>query len=229
MIRARLLLAIGAGWALSALAGCAGSVAELKNNRELKKIAVVSLATVDWWRTVDHASIGDASTASLMQGATGTMLAYTEQTLAKHWQVKRAETFAANAAYQKAAEKVPGKIHSPIFGGKKMPLFGTNYIKGEIAPEKARELCRLLNVDAVMLVYSEWAAATGHHVPVTRALTKNVFSVWDKHGQKLFHQRIDTMGSRVLGAMGVKAVTSSTINEWVGAYKDSLRKMFKAV
>ena len=208
------------------LGGCAGVTGNLKGNAQIKKVAVVSLAISDWGRSVDRGSAGGTSVATLMQGATGKMLAHTEKTLGSHWQVKRAETFTGDSAYRKAAEDVQVAVFSPTFGGREMPLFGPGFKKGDITPEKARALCRMLNVDAVVLVFSEWTAATGGVVPTTRAMTKNVVAFWDENGNKIFHRRIDMQGKRVLGAGGIKAVTHETISDWIDSYKLSLDKMF---
>jgi hypothetical protein len=215
---------------LLGLTGCvAVGKAKLKGNPELKKVAVVSLAISDWGQSVDSGSIGGTSVAALMQGSTAKMLAFTEKTLAEHWQVREAKTFVAEAGYRKAAEDIQVSVYSPVFKKKTMPLFGPAFKKGDITPEKARQLCTTLKVDAVVLVFSEWTQATGSVVPMTKAKTKNVVSFWDKNGVKIYHRRIDMQGKNPLGAFGIKAVTNETINQWTGSYEVALSEMFKSL
>ncbi|ALC16395.1 hypothetical protein DSOUD_1617 [Desulfuromonas soudanensis] len=215
---------------LLGLTGCAANItAKIKGNPELKKVAVVSLAISDWGGSVDSGSVGGTSVRDLMRGSTVKMLTFTEKTLAEHWQVRKAETFVAEAGYRKAAEDIQVSVYSPILKKKEMPLFGAAFKKGDITAEKARELCKTLKVDAVVLVFSEWTQATGGIVPTTRAKTKNVVSFWDKNGEKIFYRRIDMQGSTVLGAFGIKAVTAGTINQWTDSYEVSLNNMFKSL
>lgn len=208
------------------LAGCAGVKSNLKGNEQVKRVAVVSLAISDWGRSVDTGSAGGTSVGTLMESATGKLLTSTEKTLSEHWQVKRASTFASDPAYRKLAEDVQVSTYSPSFGNREMPLFGPGFKKGDITPEKARALCKVLKVDAVVLVFSEWTAVTGGVVPTTRARSKNVVAFWDKNGKKIFHRRVDMSGRRVIGAGGVKAVTHETIKDWIESYDLSLNKMF---
>ncbi|HEX9874368.1 MAG TPA: hypothetical protein VGA43_08400 [Deferrimonas sp.] len=215
---------------LLGLAGCAANIkANLKGNPEIKKVAVVSMAISDWGGSVDSGSIGGTAVRDLMRGSTAKMLTFTEKTLAEHWQVRKAETFIAEAGYRKAAEDIQVSVYSPIFKKKEMPLFGAAFKKGDITAEKARALCNTLKVDAVVLVFSEWTQATGGIVPTTRAKTKNVVSFWDKNGEKIFYRRIDMQGRTVLGAYGIKAVTAGTINQWTDSYEVSLNNMFKSL
>jgi hypothetical protein len=216
------------------LTGCGAinkitSKSKIKGNPDLKKVAVVSLAISDWGQSVNSGSIGGTSVATLMQGSTAKMLAFTEQTLAEHWQVREAKTFVAEAGYRKAAEDIQVSVYSPIFKKKVMPLFGPAFKKGDITPEKARGLCKTLKVDAVVLVFSEWTQATGSMVPTTRAKTKNIVSFWDKNGEKIFYRRIDMVGKNPLGAFGIKAVTGETINQWTDSYEVALSEMFKSL
>lgn len=213
------------------MTGCATTgKANINGTSDLQRVAVVSLAISDWGQSVDSGSIGSTSAGALMQGSTAKMLAFTEKTLAEHWQVREAKTFVTDeASYREVAEDIQVSVYSPIFKEKKMPLFGKSFKKGDITPEKASELCRMLKVDAVVLVFSEWTHAVGRIVPITRAKTKNVVSLWNKNGEKIFYRRIDVQGKNVLGAFGIKAVNSETINEWTDSYEMSLSEMFKSI
>ncbi|MFA5516953.1 MAG: hypothetical protein WDA20_11765 [Desulfuromonadales bacterium] len=218
---------VAALMAMVSLVGCASTPrAALKNNPAVKKVAVVSLAVSDWGGTVNSSSVGNESVGSLMQDATGKMLSITEQELAKHWQVKKVNTFITDAKYRKAAVDTRAAIYAPVAQGKGMPIFGAGFKKGDVTPEKARELCAALGVDAVVLVFSEWTARTGGMIPITKAVSKNVVSFWDRKGQKIYFRRIDVQGRKPLGAMGVKAVNRGTIEQWTGGYEEALQKMF---
>jgi hypothetical protein len=209
------------------LVGCSATPkANLKNNPAVKKVAVVSLVVSDWGGTVDRDSVGRQSVGGLMQNATGKMIAVTEKELAKHWQVRKVDTFINDAKYRNAAEDVRVGIYAPVIKGKEMPLFGAGFKKGDITAEKAKTLCAALGVDAVVLVFSEWTAKTGGVVPITKALSKNVVSFWDSNGEKIYFRRIDVQGKKPLGAFNVKAVNQETINQWSDAYEEALQKMF---
>lgn len=224
------VLCVAVLFSLVALTGCANRFkANLKNNPAVKKVAVVSLAVSDWGGTVNHDSVGKDSVGHLMQQATGRMIVYTEKELAKHWKVKDVKTFVTNPKYRKAAEDIQVSTYSPVVKGREMPLFGAGFKKGDITPEKAKTLCSALGVDAVVLVFSEWTAQTGGFVPLTKAVSKNVVSFWDSKGEKIFYRRIDVQGAKPLGAMGIKAVNSTTIAQWTNGYESALNKMLVAL
>ncbi len=224
-----LLLSMSVLLALS-LVGCAGKQISLREKPSLKKMAVVSLSVSDWGGSVKYGSVGNTSVNKLIEKATQDMLAYSEQTLSKRWEIKPAASFISGKAYQKEAVSSGLDVFVPTVKGKAMPLFtnGSGQIKrGDLVPAKAKALCRCLDVDAVVLVFSEWTYRTGVFVPLTKALSKNIVSVWDKNGTKLAMRRVDKMGTKTLGAMGIKAVNETTINEWVDTYKSSFSQIVK--
>ncbi len=213
---------------LLALAGCAPK-AKLKANPDLKKVAIVSLAVSDWGGSVNANSIGSESVRTLVQNATGKMLTFTERELGNIWQVKRVDSFITDSQYRKAAADIRVSVHSPRLDGKEMPLFGAGFKKGDITPEKAKNLCKTLDVDAVVLVFSEWTTATGGYVPTTKARSKNVVAFWDKHGKKIYFRRIDVQGRKTIGAFNIKAVNRETIEQWTDGYEEALRRMFASL
>jgi hypothetical protein len=214
---------------LLALAGCAAPKAKLKNNPNLKKVAIISLAVSDWGGSVNANSIGSESVRTLVQNATGKMLTFTERELANFWQVKRVDSFITDSQYRKAAADIRVSVHSPRVNGKEMPLFGAGFKRGDITPEKAKNLCKTLGVDAVVLVFSEWTTATGGMVPITKARSKNVVAFWDKRGEKIYFRRIDVQGRKPIGAFNIKAVNRETIEQWTDGYEEALRKMFASL
>ncbi|MBE0595657.1 MAG: hypothetical protein IH614_00145 [Desulfuromonadales bacterium] len=225
MLKKGLLVVALLSFSLSVGCSSRAPKAQLKNNPSLKKVAVVSLAVSDWGGTVSSSSVGRDSVGNLVQNATGTMIASTEKELAKHWQVRKVDTFITDANYRKAAEQLRVSLYTPVINGKEMPLFGAGFKKGDITPDKAKTLCAALGVDAVVLVFSEWTVKTGGVVPLTKAVSKNIVSFWDSEGQKIFFRRIDVQGKKTLGAMGIKAVNQETIGEWTGGYEEALQKM----
>ena len=63
-------------------------------------------------------------------------------------------------------------------------------------------------------------------IPTSKALTKNVMSIFDANGVELYHNRRDMMGDKTLGAMGRVVVDGTTIDSWVGAYERGITEMF---
>jgi hypothetical protein len=66
-------------------------------------------------------------------------------------------------------------------------------------------------------------------VPMTKAVSKNIVSFWDKDGQKIFTRRVDMLGNKPLGAMGLKVVNQETINEWTDTYKRSVTRIVREI
>ena len=215
---------------LVALGGCGmAGRAHMKISPSVKKVAVVSLAVSDWGGSVKGDSISTTSVHGLMRDATVGMLTYTERELKNHWKVERVGEFITNRKYRKAAEDIRVSTYSPVVRGREMPLFGPGFKKGDITQQKARDLCAALHVDAVVLVFSEWTVKTGGFIPMTKAVSKNVVSFWNKKGEKIYFRRIDIAGRKPIGAMGIKAVNKGTIKQWTWGYETALKRMFAAI
>ena len=156
------------------------------------------------------------------------VLASTESTLGKYWKVKPVSAFVANKTYQGFSKgAAPADYFTPKVSGKAMPVFftaGNDFIKGVISKDTAQKLCSTLGVDAIALVYSEWAVQTGKFVPTHKALTKNCVAMYDKNGKYLFYGRKDTLGSANIGSAysGVH-IDDKTVHFWLEAYDEGVK------
>ena len=114
----------------------------------------------------------------------------------------------------------------PKVNGKPVVNFSkseSDVIAANLTPALAKKLCADLQVDAVVVVYSEWAVAQGHFVPTKRALAKDVVTVWDRGGNLVFSKRVDETGSGVLGGPYAPVVVNEgTIKQWGEAYLKAL-------
>jgi hypothetical protein len=201
-----------------------------KGKIEGQSLAVVSLSVSDWGGMVRSGNWAGSPTQLLMQKETATMVAMTETELGKRWQVKPVSSFIADPAFRKLAVDNQLSAILPQIDGQELPLFTTNsgaLKKCDIAPETATALCALLKVDAVVVVFSEWASKTGGFVPTTKAVAKNLIGVWDASGKKVAFDRIDMMGEKTLGMGGGMTVNETTIGEWTTAYQKSLVKILE--
>jgi len=207
------------------LAGCAGH-RPATQDPNIKSVAIVSF-TVNNYGFLGQGAIDQR----LINDNINTMLEETETTLAKLWSVKPASSFASNQSYQNLmiANNKRG-LSSPIINNNLMPICSDNrhnIVKGVLSSDQAMALCTELEVDAVMMVYSEWMIDSGKFVPTIKALTKNCFSMYNKNGQRLPYQRKDFRGERVIGGpfAGVH-INEGTIDQWVNAYKKSVDTIF---
>ncbi len=208
------------------------SSAPTGNISAINKVAVVSFSVSDWGGSVKAGSVGSTSVAELIQSALADMLESTERSLNDKWETKKVSSFIHNPNYQNLGVEKVLSVFVPQVNGKEMPVFtqvSREIKKGVIDAEKAKELCSSLNVDAVVLVFSEWTAKTGGMIPMTKAVTKNVFTMWDNTGNMVFKKRVDLMGQKPLGMSGFKAVNDETINEWSLTYKRAIQKILQSV
>lgn len=199
-----------------------------KGKLEVASLAVVSLSVSDWGGMVRNSNWKGSPTHTLMRKETAEMVAFTEAELGKRWQVKPVKQFINDPAFRKLAVEHQLSAMVPEIGGHELPLFTANsgqLKKCDIDPETAKALCALLKVDAVVVVFSEWASKTGGFVPTTKAVAKNLVGVWDASGKKVAFDRVDMMGERTLGAYGGMTVDETTIGEWTTAYQKSLVKI----
>ena len=156
----------------------------------------------------------------------GEMLEITENALAGYWTVKPATEFVTNDDYRALSiGQVKSGLFGPTVNDQEMPSFTekrNEVVKGVLEKSTAQKLASLLEVDAVVLVYSEWAVATGKFVPTSKPLAKNCLSMYDKSGKQLFYARQDVHGKKTLGAMGHIALDDETIHHWSEAYSKGL-------
>jgi hypothetical protein len=153
-----------------------------------------------------------------------------ETLLAKDWTVVPAASFAGKDEFQVLAGE-RREVGLPVFDGKTMPLFSKDrkqLIKAEVDKETAVKLAAIAGADFILIAYSEWAVATGRFVPTSKALAKNVVSIYDATGKKVFEDRADAQGNRTLGAMGSVVVDQNSIGEWVTAYDKGIHTLYGA-
>jgi len=199
-----------------------------KDMSSIKSVAIVSLSVSDVGGSVQSGSVGSTPVSELISGTVSNMLTDAEKKLSSKWTVVKASTFIDNADYRKAGVEKTLTVYLPKVNGKEMPVLTqvSKEIKGGIIdPQKAKDLCKALNVNAVVLIFSEWASKTGGFVPTTKALSKNILSVWDSNGNQVVKERIDMVGNKTLGVGGIKAVNQETIEEWRDSYNRALDKI----
>jgi hypothetical protein len=199
----------------------AGGKSNLKNlakDNAGKTIAVVSLSANNYGNSLQ--GWNEANSSSLMASKLNVMLTMVELNLSKDWKVVKADTFIEKDAFQKLAGDMRD-VGVPEKNGKKLPLFGTDrkqLIKASVNADTVKQIAAITGTDYVVVIYSEWAIAVGKMIPTSKALAKNVMSVYDKDGKQAFTGRSDKLGSKTIGAMGVVKVDETTIDQWVEAY-----------
>lgn len=214
------------GWILgfvlaSVLAGCGGAAAVKKPSAPVNKVALVSLSVSNWHGMVSGTA-GDARAQELINSTLAGLVTSTEHTLSGFMHVSKVSGFVGNSGYRSLAVKNEHEMMLPKVNGMSIALFSKSeddVIAAALTPAVAKKLCAELQVDAVVVVYSEWAAAQGHFIPTRRALAKDVVAVWDKRGELVFKQRIDETGDAVIGGpYGPIVVNEGTIKQWSQAY-----------
>lgn len=212
------------------IAGCGSS--PKKPSAPIKKVAVVSL-TIDAAHL--RASVRDDSIQNLLATTSDNLVRVTETKLAGIMKVSRIAEFIDKPGYRNAGVKavaVKGDTDfmNPKVNGKSMVMFSKDdddVVDGVLTHETAKKLCAELNVDGVVLIYSEWSGTMGHFVPLMKADTANIVTMWDKRGELVFNKRVDIAGENTLGGVGVMTVNAGTIKEWSTAYGKSLDEIFR--
>lgn len=208
------------------------STAFAADTSSLKNVAIVSLSVSDVGGSVQSGSIGSTPVAKLMISAVNDMISDAEKKLSSKWNIIKVSSFINNAGYRKAGVEKTLTVFVPQVNGSEMPVFTqvSKEIKGGvIGADKAKALCKTLNVDGIVLIFSEWGAKTGSFVPTTKALTKNILTVWDSNGNNLVKKRVDMVGNKSLGVGVFKAVNDQTIGEWRDAYNRALDDIIKSL
>jgi len=221
LVAASLLLASG-------VAEAAKSISDLGKANAGKKIAVVSISANNWSDSLQ--GWNSADTTGLMTGRLNQMLEYTETLLAHDWTVVNAASFAEKPELQALAGE-QREVGLPKFGQVRMPLFSKDrkqLIKAAIDKDVAAQLAKVTGADYLLIVYSEWAVATGKMVPTSKSLTKNVVSIFDAKGKQIYNNRKDTIGDQTLGGMGRVVVDEKTIDQWVVAYRKGIDTLYGA-
>ena len=202
------------------------SLNELGQANQGKKIAVVSISANNFGNSLQ--GWNSADTKDLMAGRLNQMLDHTEQLLSKDWTVVKAATFAEKPDYQALAGE-QRDVGLPKFGNSSMPLLSKDrkqLVKAAIDKDVAGKLAKVTGADYVLIIYSEWAVATGKFVPTSKALTKNVVSLFDANGKQVYNDRKDVVGERTLGGMGKVFVDAKSIDQWVDSYKEGINTLY---
>src|SRR5574337_714441 len=219
------------GCLLIAAAGFVSGSTVAAGEAGIKKVAVVSLAVNDVAGTVIIGSVG-GSVPELIRGTVNHMVDDAEKKLGQKWKVIKAASFINNAGYRNTGVPKTLRVYVPKINGREMPVFtevGKEIKSGQLNPQKAMTLCKALNVDGVVVIFSEWSSRTGGIVPTTKAVTKNVLTVYDGSGKQVIKKRVDLVGKKTLGARGIKAVNQKTIEEWRDSYNRSLDKIVSSL
>jgi len=212
-------------FATASVAG-SGNIGTLGIQNKGKKIAVVSVSANNYGGSLQGWNSANAS--ELMGTQLNRMVGVIETLLAKDWTVVPAASFAGKDEFQILAGE-RREVGLPVFDGKTMPLFSKDrkqLIKAEVDPELAVKLAAIAGADFILIAYSEWAVATGRFVPTSKALAKNVVSIYNAEGKKVYEDRADAQGDKTLGAMGSVVVDQNSIGEWVAAYEKGLHTLY---
>jgi hypothetical protein len=213
-------------FALLALPACGGqSLSALTTATQGRSVAVVSLSVMhygrwdgDWERS---------RTSPVMTGHAAAMVQAVEQQFASHWQVIPAPSFVGRAEYQALAGPARPVV-VPYLPQGYMPLFGqtrADMVATRIAPEVARSLARVAGADLIAVVYSEWGVKTGSMIPTSKALSKNVLSIYDATGVEVYHGRRNIVGENTIGAFGSVTMDDDTILEWVHGFERGIAEL----
>src|SRR5262245_16246959 len=213
------LLVLVAATASAALAGTIGSLGVQNKG---KTIAVVSVSANNFSNSLQGWNNGNSS--ELMGTQLNRMVGGIETLLAKDWTVVSASTFATKDEFQALAGE-RREVGLPSYDGKTMPLFSKDrkqLIKASVDKDVAVKLAQIAGTDFILIAYSEWAVATGRFVPTSKALAKNVVSIYSADGKQVWADRSDQIGDKTLGAMGSVVVDQNSIDQWVSAYEKGI-------
>lgn len=214
--------------ALSSTAFAGGTIGSLALQNKGKSIAVVSVSANNFGNSLQ--GWNSANSSELMGTQLNEMVLDIESLLAKDWTVVSAATFATKDDFQVLAGE-RRDVGLPVFDGKVMPLFSKDrkqLVKAQVDKDVAIKLAKIANADFILIAYSEWAVATGRFVPTSKALAKNVVSIYSADGKQVYADRSDTLGDRTLGAMGSVVVDQNSIGEWVTAYDKGIHTLYGA-
>jgi hypothetical protein len=212
-------------FATASIAG-SGTIGSLGLQNKGKKIAIVSVSANNYGGSLQGWNSANAS--ELMGTQLNRMVGVIESLMAKDWTVVPAASFAGKDEFQMLAGE-RRDVGLPVFDGKTMPLFSKDrkqLIKAEVDKEVAVKLAAIAGADYILIAYSEWAVATGRFIPTSKALAKNVVSIYNAEGKKIYEDRADAQGDKTLGAMGSVVVDQNSIGEWVAAYDKGIHTLY---
>ena len=215
-------------FAFSSAAFGGGTIGSLALQNKGKSIAVVSVSANNYGNSLQ--GWNNANSSELMGTQLNKMVLDIESLLAKDWTVVSAANFATKDEFQALAGE-RREVGLPSFDGKAMPLFSKDrkqLVKAQLDKDVAIKLARIAGADYILVAYSEWAVATGRFVPTSKALAKNVVSIYSADGKQVYADRTDTQGDKTLGAMGSVVVDQNSIGEWVTAYDKGIHILYGA-
>jgi hypothetical protein len=204
----------------------AGNIGTLGIENKGKSIAIVSISANNFGGSLQGWNSANAS--DLMGTQLNKMVGMMETLFARDWTVVSAATFAGKDEFQLLAGE-RREVGLPVFDGKTMPLLSKDrkqLVKAQVDKDVAIKLARITGADFILIAYSEWAVATGRFVPTSKALAKNVVSIYDAAGKVVYTDRSDAQGDKTLGAMGAVMVDQNSIGEWVTAYDKGIHTLY---
>jgi len=207
------------------LAGC-GSAPQ-KPSEPIKKVAVVGI-TIDPASILDYGIKDEKDTIPGLISATfDDVVQMTESKLSGIVALSPISGFVGSQNYQGLGQKIDDDRKLAVtVGGKSMVYFSKeedDVEDGLLTSEVAKKLCADLQVDAVVLVYSEWSAKVDRFVPLGRASVENRVTVWGRNGNKVFEEQVQVSGDDVIGTGALVALNAGTMKkDWTVAYGKSL-------
>ncbi len=193
----------------------------------IESAAIVSFTVNNYGNKLNYS--GNIHTSRPIQYNMMLMVNYLEKQLGVKWKITPVENVIKNPQYIAAGNKKKKRgrfwrgVIIPTLDSYAMQVFTTKrkpLIRGILDASTAQKLCNLLNVDAIVLFYSEWHVATGKWAPINKALTKNLLAIYNSNGNRVFFDRKDVMGRKAVGInMDSKKLfflnEETTIQEWV--------------
>jgi hypothetical protein len=214
-------------------AGCVKSADTKKPSSPINHVALVSFSVANWHGMVTGTAGSTGHAAELINSGLSALVTTTESKLSGVMRVTKVSSFVGSPGYRGLGVKNDLEILLPRVGGQPMAVFvkeNDDLIAAKLPSDVAKKLCATLKVDAVVVIYSEWAAAQGHFVPTRRALAKDVVSVWDRNGNLVFNKRVDETGDAVIGGpYGPIVVNEGTIQQWSQAYNKAIDQIIPAM
>lgn len=211
---------------LISTAAHSANLTQLAERNPDSSIAIVSISANNFGNSLQ--GWNSANTTELMHSRLNHMLDLSEKLFAQDWELVPASSFANKPEFQALAGE-QREVGLPELNGETMPLFSKDrkqLIAAEVDRDVAQQLAAVTGADFIVIIYSEWTVATGRFVPTSKALTKNVVSVFDASGKQVYDDRSDQQGQQTLGAVGRVAVNEDTIDQWVNAYEKGIEALY---
>lgn len=210
------------------LSHAAQKMGKFTAKNEGKSIALVSLSANNYSNSLQ--GWNKANTSDLMSSQLNEMVAITEELFSEGWTVIKTDSFVNKPEFQALAGE-QRDVGLPTVNGQSMPLLSKNrkqMVKASIDKDIAASLAEVTGADYFLIIYSEWAVATGKFVPTSKSLAKNVVSIFNAEGKQVYKGRRDSMGNKTIGSFNKVAVNEETIGQWVIAFETGITKLYTA-